>query len=87
MNIKQAFKNILDSLKRVLLYINLGKYNHVIQESDIKKVKNSIEKIIDNEADFKKTKNDNEKLMIYKRVEKYKNFSIRDFIEDKIDKL
>lgn len=87
MNIEQAFENILDSLKRILLFINLGKYNHVMQDEDIEQVKNSIEQIISNEDDFKNEKTYEKKLEIYKKVEKYKNFSIRDFIEYKIERL
>ena len=87
MNIEQAFENILDSLKRILLFINLGKYNHVMQGEDIEQIKSSIEQIISNEDDFKNATSHDEKLEVYKRIEKYKNFSIRDFIEYKTERL
>lgn len=88
MNIEQAFENILDSLKRILLFINLGKYNHVMQGEDIEQIKSSIEQIISNEDDFKNAKKTMMKnLKFIKEVEKYKNFSIRDFIEYKTERL
>ncbi len=81
MNIEEAIQNILDSLKRILLYANAGKYDHVIDKSDIEHIKEVISKIVSIEDDFKSVQSYDEKLLIYKKIEKYKNFSIRDFVE------
>ncbi|WP_072679426.1 hypothetical protein [Arcobacter sp. LA11] len=87
MNIEQASQNIFDSLKRILLYANAGKYNHVMQVEDIEQIKNSINKIVEYEESFNNAILEEEKIEIYNKIKKYKNFSIRDFMEYKIERI
>jgi len=87
MNIDNEIENIFDSLRKVLFYAGHGKYNHVMSFEDVENIKESLEKILNVEEEYKVAKTVEEKENIYKKLEKYKTFSIRDFLDYKVERI
>lgn len=87
MNIDKEIENIFDSLRKVLFYTGHGKYNHVMCFEDVENIKASLEKVLDVEEEYKVAKTIEEKESIYNRLEKYKTFSIRDFLDYKVERI
>ena len=85
MNKKEdELKQLFDSLKKVLFYVGHGKYNDYMSTEEVQKIKIKLEKILNFEKEYEKTKTDEEKELIYKQLEIFKSFSIKDFIDFKI---
>lgn len=87
MNIDEEIENIFDSLRKVLFYAGHGKYNDVMSFEDVQSIKNKLEKILGVEEEYKVAKTMDDKQAILKRLEPYTSFSIRDFIDLKINKV
>ena len=87
MNIEKEIENIFDSLRKVLFYAGHGKYNHVMHLEDVENIKTSLEKILDVEKEYEKAKTFEQKEAIYKRLEPYKTYSIRDFLDYKVERI
>jgi len=87
MNIEKEIENIFDSLRKVLFYAGHGKYNHVMSFEDVENIKASLEKILDVEKEYEKAQTTEEKEAIYKRLEPYKTYSIRDFLDYKVERI
>lgn len=85
MKIEEEIEQIFDSLRKVLFYVGHGKYNDYMSTDQVLKIKVKLEKILDVEKEYEKTNIDEEKELIYKRLEKYKTFSIKDFIDYEIE--
>jgi len=86
-NIEEECENLFDSLRKVLFYAGHGKYNDLMSLDEVEGIKNSLEKILSLEDEYNLAKTSEEKMSIYKRLEPYKTYSIRDFLEHKIEKI
>lgn len=84
MKLEEEIEKIFDSLRKVLFYVGHGKYNDYMTTEEVEKIKIKLEKILDLEKEYEKTKIDEEKELIYKQLEIFKSFSIKDFIDFEI---
>ncbi len=84
MKLEEEIEKIFDSLRKVLFYVGHGKYNDYMSTEEVQKIKIKLEKILNFEKEYEKTKTDEEKELIYKQLEIFKSFSIKDFIDFKI---
>lgn len=87
MNIEKECEELFDSLRKVLFYVGHGKYNELMSLEEVNSIKASLEKILALEKEYEVTNTIEEKKAIYKRLEPFKTFSIRDFQDYKIDKI
>ena len=87
MNIDIECENIFDSLRKVLFYVGHGKYNDLMSLDEVHGIKNSLENILHLEEEFKIANTFEEKEAIYKKLEQFKSFSIRDFLDYKVEKI
>ena len=87
MNTEQRIEQLFDSLRKVLFYVGHGKYNEFMSLEEVNSIKSTLEKVLDVELEYKKAQTENEKEEIYKRIEIYSTYSIRDFAQIKIDKV
>ncbi len=85
MKIEEEIEEIFDSLRKVAFYVGHGKYNDYMTTEEVQKIKTTLEKILDIEKEYKNTKTNEEKELIYKRLSIYKTYSIKDFIDYKIE--
>jgi len=85
MKIEEEIEEIFDSLRKVAFYVGHGKYNDYMTTEEVLKIKTTLEKILDIEKEYKNTKTNEEKELIYKRLSIYKTYSIKDFIDYKIE--
>ena len=81
MNKDQEIEQILDSLRKVAFYVGHGKYNNYMTTDEVLKIKATLEKILEIEKEYEEANTDEEKELIYKRLEVYKTFSVKDFID------
>ena len=87
MNKKEdELKQLFDSLKKVLFYVGHGKYNDYMSTEKVQKIKAKLEKILDIEKKYKQAITNEEKDFIYEKVSKFKTYSVKDFIDYKIEK-
>ena len=84
MNIEQEIEDLFDNLRKLLFYVGHGKYNDYMSLEDVGKIQKNLEMILDVEKEYKLTKTLEEKESIYKRLEPFKTFSIRDFLDYKV---
>ncbi len=84
MKLEEEIEKIFDSLRKVLFYVGHGKYNDYMSTEEVQKIKIKLEKILNFEKEYEKTKTDEGKELIYKQLEIFKSFSIKDFIDFKI---
>jgi hypothetical protein len=84
MSLKEEIEQILDSLRKVAFYVGHGKYNDYMSTEEVLKIKVKLEKILGIEKEYEKTTTDEEKELIYKRLEIFKTFNVKDFIDLKI---
>ena len=84
MNIKEEIEQIFDSLRKVAFYVGHGKYNDYMSTEEVNKIKATLEKILEIEKEYEEANTDKEKELIYKRLEVYKTFSVKDFIDFEI---
>lgn len=87
MNVEKEIENIFDSLRKVLFYAGHGKYNHVMSLEDVENIKAQLEKILNVEKEYEKATTLEEKEAIYKRLEPYTTFSIKDFLDYKVERI
>jgi len=85
MKIEEEIEEIFDSLRKVAFYVGHGKYNDYMTTEEVLKIKTTLEKILDIEKEYENTKTNEEKELIYKRLSIYKTYSIKDFIDYKIE--
>ena len=81
MNKDQEIEQILDSLRKVAFYVGHGKYNDYMTTDEVLKIKATLEKILEIEKEYEEANTDEEKELIYKQLEVYKTFSVKDFID------
>lgn len=87
MNIDKQIEHIFDSLRKVLFYAGHGKYNHAMSLEDVENIKAQLEKILNVEKEYEKAITEEEKEAIYKRLEPYTTFSIKDFLDYKVERI
>lgn len=87
MKIDEEIAQIFDSLRKVAFYVGHGKYNDYMTTKEVLKIKATLEKILEIEKEYEKANTDEEKELIYKELEVYKTFSIKDFIDYKVEKI
>jgi PHD/YefM family antitoxin component YafN of YafNO toxin-antitoxin module len=80
----EEIKQILDSLRKLAFYVGHGKYNDYMSIEEVQEIKSKLEKILEIEKEYERTNTDKEKELIYKRLEIYKTFTVKDFIDLKI---
>lgn len=81
MSTEDEIEQILDSLRKVAFYVGHGKYNDYMSTEEVNKIKATLEKILEIEKEYKESNTDKEKELICKRLEIYKTFSVKDFID------
>lgn len=87
MKIEEEIEKIFDSLRKVLFYVGHGKYNDYMTTEEVKKIKTTLEKILNIEKEYEKANSKEEKELIYNRLAVYKTYSVKDFIDFKIENL
>ncbi len=85
MKIEEDIEEIFDSLRKVAFYVGHGKYNDYMSTDEVVKIKKTLETILDIEKEYDKATTIQEKEFIYKRLSVYKTYSIKDFIDYKIE--
>ena len=83
---EEELKQLFDSLRKVLFYVGHGKYNDYMSTEEVQEIKAKLEKILDIEKKYKEAKTNEEKEFIYEKVAKFKTYSVKDFIDYKIEK-
>lgn len=84
MKIEEEIEQILDSIRKVAFYVGHGKYNDYMSTDEVLKIKATLESILEIEKEYEESDSKEEKELIFKKLEKYKTFSIKDFIDYKI---
>ncbi|MAD43229.1 MAG: hypothetical protein CL623_12680 [Arcobacter sp.] len=84
MSLKEETEQILDSIRKVAFYVGHGKYNDYMTTEEVVKIKATLEKILEIEKEYEKANTNEEKELIYKRLEIYKTFTVKDFINFEI---
>lgn len=87
MNIDKEIQHIFDSLRKIAFFAGHGKYNHVMHIDDVENIKSALEKILEIEKEYEQCHTLEEKEAIYQRIEKYKTYSIRDFVDYEIERI
>lgn len=87
MNIEKECEELFDNLRKVLFYVGHGKYNDFMSFEEVTNIKASLEKILALEKEYELATTFEEKEAIYKRLEPFKTFSIRDFLDYKVEKI
>ncbi|MBU3015078.1 hypothetical protein KO488_09945 [Poseidonibacter lekithochrous] len=80
----EEIEQILDNIRKLAFYVGHGKYNEYMSTEEVLKIKVKLEKILEIEKEYEKTTTDEEKELIYKRLEIFKTFNVKDFIDLKI---
>ena len=81
MNVNKEIEQILDSIRKVAFYVGHGKYNDYMTTDEVQEIKKTLEQILEIEKEYEEANTDKDKKLIYKRLEIYKTFTIKDFIE------
>jgi len=84
MSVNKEIEQILDSIRKVAFYVGHGKYNDYMATDEVQEIKKTLEQILEIEKEYEEANTDKDKKLIYKRLEIYKTFTIKDFIEYKI---
>lgn len=87
MNIEKECENIFDGLRKVLFYVGHGKYNDFMTLDEVQDIKENLEKILTLEKEYENAKTLEEKEAIYKRLEPFASYSVRDFVGKKIEQV
>ncbi len=87
MSIDNEIKHIFDSLRKIAFFAGHGKYNHVMHLDDVENIKACLEKILEVEKEYEQATTQEEKEAVYKRIAIYKTYSIRDFLDYKIERI
>lgn len=85
MKVKEEIEQILDSIRKVAFYVGHGKYNDYMTTQEVQKIKATLEKILEIENEYDKAKTSDEIELIYKRLAVYKTYSVKDFIDYKVE--
>lgn len=85
MNIEKEIEKIFNSLKKVAFYVGHGKYNDYMTTQEVQNIKAKLEKILEIEKEYLESNTQEEKELIYKRLSIFQTFSIKDFIDYKIE--
>lgn len=85
--IEKECEELFDNLRKVLFYVGHGKYNDLMSLEEVNGIKANLEKILALEKEYEIANSLEEKEAIYKRVEPFKTFSIRDFLDYKVEKI
>jgi len=80
----EEIEQILDNIRKLAFYVGHGKYNEYMSTEEVLKIKVKLEKILEIEKEYEKTTTDEEKELICKRLEIFKTFNVKDFIDLKI---
>ena len=83
-NIEEECSQIFDILRKVLFYVGHGKYNDLMSFQEVTIIKSNLEKILNLEKEYELASSIDEIESIYKRLEIFKTFTIRDFLDYKI---
>lgn len=86
MNVNQEIELILDQIRKLAFYVGHGKYNDYMSTEEVLKIKATLESILEIEKQYEEAKSDEEKELIYKQLSVYKTFSVKDFIDYKVQK-
>lgn len=81
MSVNKEIEQILDSIRKVAFYVGHGKYNDYMTIEEVQEIKKTLEQILEIEKEYEEANTDKDKKLIYKRLEIYKTFTIKDFIE------
>ena len=81
MNVNKEIEQILDSIRKVAFYVGHGKYNDYMTTEEVQEIKKTLEQILEIEKEYEEANTDKAKKLTYKRLEIYKTFTIKDFIE------
>lgn len=81
MKIEVEIEQILDAIRKLAFYVGHGKYNDYMSTDEVKKIKATLEEILDIEKEYEEAKTDEEKELIYKQLAVYKTYSVKDFID------
>lgn len=81
MSVNKEIEQILDSIRKVAFYVGHGKYNDYMTTEEVQEIKKTLEQILEIEKEYEEANTDKDKKLIYKRLEIYKTFTIKDFIE------
>jgi len=84
MDIKNEIEQIFDALRKIAFYVGHGKYNDYMSIEQVETIKSKIETILEIEKEYEKSTTNKEKELIYEQLEKFKTFTIKDFIDYKI---
>ena len=87
MSIEKECENIFDGLRKVLFYVGHGKYNDFMSFEEVQDIKENLEKILELEKEYENAKTIVEKELIYKRLEPFAFYSVRDFVGKKIENI
>ena len=83
---EEELKQLFDSLRKVLFYVGHGKYNDYMSTEEVQEIKTKLEKILDIQKKYEQAITNEEKEFIYEKVAKFKTYSVKDFIDYKIEK-
>jgi hypothetical protein len=83
----KEIEQIFDSLRKVAFYVGHGKYNDYMSTDEVLKIKATLEKILEIEKEYEEANTNEEIELIYKRLSIYKTFSVKDFIDYKVDNI
>ena len=77
----EEIEQIFDSLRKLAFYVGHGKYNDYMSTEEVLEIKAKLEKILEIEKEYEKTNTDEGKELIYKQLEIFKTFTVKDFID------
>ena len=86
MNTDEEVEQILDSIRKVAFYVGHGKYNDYMSTEEVLKIKATLEKVLEIEKEYETANTDEEVESIYKHLVIYKTFTVKDFINYKMEK-
>jgi len=84
MNTSQEIEQILDQIRKLAFYVGHGKYNDYMSTEEVTKIKATLESVLEIEKQYEEAKTQEEKELIYKHLSVYKTFSVKDFIDYKV---
>lgn len=87
MSIEKECETIFDGLRKVLFYVGHGKYNDYMSFDEVQDIKENLEKILALEQEYENAKTIEEKEAIYRRLEPFATYSVRDFVGKKIEQV
>ena len=86
MNMQNEIEQILDSIRKVAFYVGHGKYNDYMSTEEVIKIKATLESVLEIEKEYESANTDEEVESVYKHLVIFKTFTVKDFINYKIEK-